>query len=281
MWAYTLFLEGSGMNCPQCQAPNAQDSAFCGNCGTRLAPAPAPAGGYPPPGQGAPAGQYPPPGQYSPPDQYQPAGEYQPGQYLPADQYQPWGQQPPTGYPQDGQYQPRPSGPVAQFHFDLKRLTRADQVIAIATLVTMISIFFTWVSGSITESTGSVSQTQTVGSESGTSEHGWLWLVFVLGLLLIAYLVMRAGWDEPPVKLPVAHVPLLLVGTGVQLLLVLIAFFVTPTAPSAAQLQAVGVTGTASVNWDFGAYLGLLAAIVAAVPVAVPAIQSIVAGNRR
>jgi len=47
------------MNCPQCQTPNQQDSAFCANCGTQLAPAAATApygGNFPPPGQSAPAG---------------------------------------------------------------------------------------------------------------------------------------------------------------------------------------------------------------------------------
>lgn len=262
------------MNCPQCQTPNQPDSAFCANCGAQLAPAAAtaPPGGYgPPPGQGPPAGY----GAPSGPDAVgygAPGGYGQPG---PAGQYAP-----PVGdYPQGGgQYQPRQS-PIGQFQFDLKRLTRVEQIVGVATLIVIISLFLDWVTGTVTASVFSTSQSQSA-SESGVSEHGWLWLVFVLGLLLIAYLVMRAGWDEPPLKLPIAHAPLLLAVTGVNFLLVLIGFFLTPTAPSAAELESLGVTGSASVSWDIGAYLGLIGAIVAFAPLAWPIVQSRLAANR-
>lgn len=241
------------------------------------AQAPASSGGYPPPGQGTPLG-------FGAPGGSDAVGYGAPGGYgrsAPPAEYPP-ASQPGAGYPQPGgQHQPRRTGSAGAFNFDLKRLTRTDQIIGIATLVTMISLFLTWVTGSVTASVAGTSVTRSQG-ESGTSEHGWLWLVFVLGLVIIAYLIMRAGWAEPPVKLPVAHAPLLLVATGLQLLLVLIGFFLKVTAPSAAELQNdFGVTGTASVSWGIGAYLGLIAAIVAAAPVAVPAVQSMLANNRR
>jgi hypothetical protein len=193
----------------------------------------------------APTGQYPPAGQYPPPSQYSQAGQYQPG-----------GQEPPVGYPQGGgQYQPqspRPSSPVGPFQFDLNRLTRTDQIVGVASLVTMISIWLPWftVSGFGVSATG-----------SGTDAHGWLWLVFVLDLLILAYLVMRAGWDEPPVRVPIAHQPLLIAATGLQLLLVLIGFFDMPSND--------GISGI-SIGWAWGAFIGLLAAIAAAAPVIVP-----------
>jgi hypothetical protein len=81
----------------------------------------------------------------------------------------------------------------------------------------------------------------------------------ILALLLIGYLVLRSGWEEFPVNLPIAHAPLLLIGTGLQLLLVLIGFFDVPVA---------------GLNWEFGAYLALLAAVAAAGPLIVPAIRS-------
>lgn len=81
----------------------------------------------------------------------------------------------------------------------------------------------------------------------------------------IAYLVARAAWEQLPFNVPVAHAPLLIVGTGVQLLIMLIAFFDIPSAD--------GLAGF-SIGWDWGAFVGLLAALVAAGPVIVPAVRS-------
>jgi zinc ribbon protein len=272
------------MNCPQCQTPNQQDSAFCANCGTPLAAAQTPAspGGYmPPPGQGtpvgygaqggygssataAPAGQYPPPGQYQPsgqypppPGQYQPSGQYPPppGQYQPSGQYPPAGQQPPAGYPQQGgQYQPRPGTSGAPFRFDMNRLTRVDRTVGIASLIAMISIWLPWYS-------------LDGDSISGTTGHGWLWLVFVIALALIGYLALRAG-SASEVRLPIAHAPLLIIGTALQLLFILIAFADIPYS-------------NFGVGWDWGAFIGLLAALAAAGPVVWPAVQSYLQSRQR
>ena len=203
----------------------------------------------PPPGQGTPVG-------------YGSSGGDGGGYGAPAGQYPPPAQQP-AGYPQGGGgYQPRPagSGGIPQFQFDLKRLTRTDQIVGVASLIVLISIFLPWFSVTVSLLGESRSATG-----SGTAAHGWLWLVFVLDLLVIAYLVMRAGWDEGPVRFPVAHAPLLIAATGLQLLLVLIAFFDMPGND--------GIPGV-SIGWAWGAFIGLLAALVAAGPVIWPAIQS-------
>ena len=88
--------------------------------------------------------------------------------------------------------------------------------------------------------------------------------------MLIVYLVARAAWDRLPFSLPVAHAPLLIVGTALQLLLMLIAFFDIPSVPSSALTSGVNI----SVGWAWGAFIGLLAALVAAGPVIVPAVRS-------
>jgi hypothetical protein len=243
------------MNCPQCQTPNQQDSAFCANCGTQLAPAAATApygGNFPPPGQSAPAGYGAPGGSdaggYGPPSGYQgPAGQYPPPS------------QPPSGYPPAGPRQPRS---VAPFQFNLNRLTRSDQVVGVASLVVLISIFLPW----FTVSLDNIS-----GTGSGTTAHGWLWLVFILDLLILAYLVVRAGWEQSPVNLPVAHEPLLIGATGLQLLLVVIGFFDMPGTDN--------IPGV-SVGWAWGAFVGLLAALAAAAPVMVPRVRAYLDSRR-
>jgi hypothetical protein len=128
-----------------------------------------------------------------------------------------------------------------------------DKIIAVATLVTMISLWLPW----FTASDGFASV-----SVSGTGDHSWLWLEFIVALALIAYLVSRAAWEEPPVRIPVAHEVLLVAATGLQFLLILIGFL---TKPSVAGI---------SIGWGFGAFLALIASIVAAAPVCYPAAKA-------
>ena len=223
------------MNCPQCQTQNGPDASFCSTCGAQLATASAPAGqpgpSDTPPGYGGPTG------------------------------YPPAGGQPP--FPPPGQYQPGTSGGFTQrqsslppVNFDLNRLTTVDKIVAVASLVTMISLWLPWFTASYLTVSGSI---------SGTGYHGWLWLEFFVALILIAYLAARAAWDQLPFGLPVGHQPLLIAGTGLQFLLILIGFFDMPSSN--------GLAGY-SVGWGFGAFLALIASIVAAAPVVYPAVKS-------
>jgi zinc-ribbon domain len=142
---------------------------------------------------------------------------------------------------------PPPGSPApatgAQFQFDLRRLTIFDKAIAVASLVVFISVFLPWygVPGY---------------SVSGESWHGYLIIPVLTAIVLIGYLVLRAGGIA--MRLPIAHAPLLIIGTGLQLLIVVLGFFDNPD-------------GTSD---QFGAYFGLLAAVVACGVIAVPAIQS-------
>jgi hypothetical protein len=242
------------MNCAQCQAANGPDAVFCGSCGARLAPAgtPAGAGGYTS-APGTPSG-------YNTSGSSAGYGYGAPGGYGPASG------QAPTGHPQD-QYQPGASGSNIQHssgmppvNFDLNRLTTVDKTVGVATLITMISLWLPWFSGHY-----SVLGVTDSGSISGTGDHSWLWLEFVLALALIVYLVARAAWDQLPFRLPIAHERLLIVGTGLQFLLILIGFFAMPSTD--------GIQGL-SVSWDFGAFLALIASIAAFGPVIYPLVKS-------
>jgi hypothetical protein len=145
-------------------------------------------------------------------------------------------------------------------NFDLNRLTTVDKIVGIATLITMISLWLPWFSGHY-----SVLGITSSGSISGTGDHGWLWIEFVLALALIVYLAARAAWEQLPFNLPIAHDRLLMVGTGLQFLLILIGFFTVPSTD--------GIQGL-SVSWDFGAFLALIASIVAFGPVSYPVVKS-------
>jgi hypothetical protein len=137
--------------------------------------------------------------------------------------------------------------PTAQaYNFDAKRWTRNDQIVGGASLVLLISLFLPWFSVSL-PLVGSA-------SASGTTTHGWLWIVFILALAILAYLGLTAGFSTLPFTLPVRHEQLLLAATGLNFLLVLIAFVDKPG------------DSVVKVGWDFGAFIALIAAIVAVAP---------------
>jgi len=139
---------------------------------------------------------------------------------------------------------------ASAFRLDIRRLSRVDQTVGVASLVVFIALLLPWYGLS------AFGTSFTIG---GTSAHGYLVIALIVALLLVGYLLLRSGWDRFPVNLPLAHAPLLLIGTGLQLLLVIIGFFDKPAA---------------ELNWEIGAYLALIAAVAAAAPVIVPAVRS-------
>jgi len=139
---------------------------------------------------------------------------------------------------------------VPPYRFEAARLLPADWIAGIATVVLFISLFLAWFGVSI------IGVTITA---SGVSAHGFLYIVMILCLLEVAYLVLRAGWGEIP-GLNVPHLTVMLVVTLVNLVLVFIAFVDKP--------------GGSGVGWQFGAFLALVAGVVAAAPYAVPQLRS-------
>ena len=237
------------MNCQQCQATNEASSVFCSNCGSPLTRADEPRDSFAQ--AAAPSAPY--------QDGPRPQPPYQPTYRA----EQPYQAQPP--YQAQSQYQAQPpyqaqspyQAPVghrathttAPFSLDLRRLSQVERVVGVASIVVLISLFLPWFGFSAYGASFSL---------SGVSAHGYLYLALIVSLLVIAYLVVRSGWEQLPFTLPIAHGPLLLIGTGVQFLLVLIGF----------------LDKLSGLSWDIGAYLALIAALVAAVPMIVPAVKS-------
>jgi hypothetical protein len=143
---------------------------------------------------------------------------------------------------------------VPAYKFDAARWTNADRIAGIATLVLFISLFLSWFSASI----GPISV-----SASGLSAHGYLYVVLILCIAIVIYLALRAGWDEIPVGTKIPHLTVMMVVTLVNFVLTLIAF-----------IQKPGGAGFGTgIGWDFGAFLGLIAAIVAAAPYVLPQLR--------
>jgi zinc-ribbon domain len=147
-------------------------------------------------------------------------------------------------------------GAAAQgFSFDAARLSQADRIAGAATVVLLVSLFLPW----FTASAGPFGS----GSASGMTVHSYLWVVFLLCLGIIAFLVLGAGFAEVPFRLPVPRATILLVATGLNLLIVLLAFFTRPNG-----------FGLVTISWSFGAFIALIAAIAACVPLAAPLLRA-------
>jgi hypothetical protein len=126
-----------------------------------------------------------------------------------------------------------------------------DKVIAGSVIVLAIALFLPWFSASVRIGSGRALS----GSADGTQVHGFLWIVLVLVLAILAVLVGRPYLGYLPFTLPGLR-QLLLIGTGLALLLTLIAFLAKPSGGA-----SLGIT--VSVSWSYGAILGLLAALAA------------------
>jgi hypothetical protein len=153
---------------------------------------------------------------------------------------------------------PRPGGSPSAFKFDVKRWSQAERITAVATLVLFISLFLPWFTYNYGVGTVSVDGLW----------HGWMYLVLILCLVIMVYLVARAGFSEMPFELPMTEEQLLLIATGVSAVLSILAFVFKP-----------GGIGFSGIGWGFGAFVGLAASIVAAAPLAVPAIKARRAGH--
>ena len=157
---------------------------------------------------------------------------------------------PPSGSPGGASHR---SSSQSSFAFDMKRWSRVERITAVATLILLVSLFLPW----FTYNYG-------IGSASVDGLwHGWMYLVLLLCLAILVYLVARAGFGEMPIKLPMAEEQMLLIATSVNAVLTILAFVFKP-----------GGIGFSGIGWGFGALVGLVAAIVAAAPLAVPAIKA-------
>jgi hypothetical protein len=144
---------------------------------------------------------------------------------------------------------PSPSAAAgSSFKFDAKRWSQIDRIVAIATLVLFISLFLAWFGAGVAIYNVTVDGLY----------HGYMYITLIVSLAMIVYLALVAGMDKLPFKLPMSHPQVLLFGSGLNLLLTVISFLTKPSGTS----------------WQYGAYIGLIAAVIAAAPRVIPAIQA-------
>jgi hypothetical protein len=140
--------------------------------------------------------------------------------------------------------------PANAFKFDRARLSQTDLVAGVATFVLLIALFLPWFGVSLGLGVS--------GTADGLSVHGYLWIAFILCLVEVIYLVVRAGMpDVLKGRLPLPHDSLITTANTINLVLVVLAFVFKP---------GTGGLSSIHVGWRFGAFVALIAAIVAALP---------------
>jgi hypothetical protein len=139
-----------------------------------------------------------------------------------------------------------------QIKFDASTLSQTDRIVGVATVVLFISLFLPWFSVNL----GFASATA-----SGLSAHGYLYIPLLISIALIAFLAAGAlGLWTLPTTSAVSRDQVLLIGAAISFVFVLLGFVLKP--------------GGSLVGWSFGAFISLVAAVVALVPTARPAIQA-------
>jgi hypothetical protein len=93
-----------------------------------------------------------------------------------------------------------------------------------------------------------------------------LWVALVLILAILLLLVLRAGLGRVPFAAPPGDSQLLAGAAGMNLLLVILAFVIKPAIGGQIRLGGIWL----SVGWQAGAFIGLIAAAVAALAAALP-----------
>lgn len=151
-----------------------------------------------------------------------------------------------------------PSSSKSSFRFDRARLSQADQITGVASLILLISLYLPWFG------IGVLGFSYTV---DGVSADGYLYITFLLTVALLVYLLVRAGWDSAPFTMPLSHYQVMLFAPVINLVLVVLAFFIMPSG--------IGV------GWRLGAFLGLVAAVVAALPLGLPAVRARQGTNKK
>jgi hypothetical protein len=142
---------------------------------------------------------------------------------------------------------PRPTPKrVGKSRQRLNALTGQERVFGPATLVLLVSFWLPWYS---------------IGpfSANGLSAHGWLFIAVVDSIVLVLYVLITAfGVGDLAAQGRMSKDQLLALITGVNLALVVLGFLLKPTG----------------LSWSWGAFLALVAAIVAFLPFGVPFIEA-------
>lgn len=128
---------------------------------------------------------------------------------------------------------------------DISRLTQRDRIAGICSALLLISLFLPWFG---------VSLFGVTVTANGLEVHGYLHIVLILCLVILGYLTLRVSPLRSVLPAQHAHERILLAVTTVNAALALMAFIGSPDG--------------LFVSPQYGAFVGVAAALAAAVPLA-------------
>jgi hypothetical protein len=150
---------------------------------------------------------------------------------------------------------------LATTWFSPSRWSHSDMVIAVAALVLAVSVFLPWFKAVVrlrnSDITGYLIDPP--GNKAGIAAHEFLWLAFGLAMLQFVVLAARYVPGRRALKTPGYH-QFLVVISGLSLAAVLVGFAFRPSPWYGKNPMAP--IFTVSVGWNYGALIGLAAAVV-------------------
>jgi hypothetical protein len=146
---------------------------------------------------------------------------------------------------------PAAASPRPQSKVDLSGIGQLDRIVGGGSLVLFISLFLPWFSASGI-------------SVDALDPHGYLYVTLVLSIAVVAFIGAEIlGVWKLPASTAVSRDQILLIATAINFVLVLIGFIFKPSGE-----------GVVNVGWSWGAFVGLIAAVVAVFPLGWPLIQA-------
>jgi hypothetical protein len=140
-----------------------------------------------------------------------------------------------------------------QVKFDLASIGHTDRLVGGGTIVLFIALFLPWFSIHF----GGLG----TYSADGLTAHGYLYITLFVALGIIGLLAVNVlGVWKLPATSPLTLEQVLLIATALNFVLVLLGFLLKP--------------GGSGVGWSWGAFVALVASVVAAFPLGWPVIQA-------
>jgi hypothetical protein len=152
-------------------------------------------------------------------------------------------------------------GSVFGSWFSPDRWEKTDQLIAIAAVVLVISLFLPWFKATIEIGGGTATGVlvQPPGTVSGIGVHEYLWAVFALALLQFVVLAARYFPSRRAFRLPGLR-QFLVVTSGLSCAVVVVAAVVKPGPWFGTLVVGDGISLV--IGWDYGALVALGATVI-------------------